>query len=268
MLSRVLKPKFIAAALLLAAATLFCRLNFEVPVLMYHNVAQSNERSSLYVSPGTFERQMEFLKLHRYNVVPLAELFEMLKAKKKIPPKTVAITFDDGFLDNFQNAFPVLRKMGFPATIFMITRNLNEKGWLSEEDLRILDSSGIAIGSHTVNHAYLPDLRTDDVVFELEESKKKLERVLDHPVTLFSYPAGGFNGYTRALVIEQGYAGAVTTNRGLTKHDPYALHRVKITEGKGSLFNFWLKVSGLYQVGKKRIRVDKPLALSKGEHGS
>ncbi len=265
---RVLKTKFLIPAVLFAGIFFFCRSNFEVPVLMYHNVAPAKDASSLNVTPETFERQMEFLKLHRYNVVPLADLFEMLKAKKKIPSKTVAITFDDGFLDNFQYAFPVLRKMDFPATIFMITRNLNEKGWLSEEDLRILDESGVTIGSHTMNHAYLPDLKTDDVVFELEESKKKLERVLDHPVTLFSYPAGGFNGYTRALVIEQGYAGAVTTNRGLTKHDPYALHRVKISEGGGSLFNFWIKTSGLYHVGKKRIRVDNPPTRSKDGHGA
>ncbi|MGH7197413.1 MAG: polysaccharide deacetylase family protein, partial [Candidatus Omnitrophota bacterium] len=267
-LQGVFKKKYLIFAVLLAGIYLFCRANYEVPVLMYHNVGETKEKSSLNVTPETFERQMEFLKLHRYNVVPLADLLEMLKAKKKVPTKTVAITFDDGFLDNIQHAFPVLRTMNFPATIFMITRNINEKGWLSEEDLRILDESGVAIGSHTVNHAYLPDLKTDDAVFELEESKKKLEKILHHPVALFSYPAGGFNGYTRALVIDQGYAGAVTTNRGLTKHDPYALHRVKISEGNGSLFNFWIKVSGLYHLGKKRIRVDNPPARLKGDNGA
>ena len=85
-----------------------------------------------------------------------------------------------------------------------------------------------------------------------------MEKILGRPVTLFSYPAGGFNGYVRSLVIDEGYDGAVATNRGLTRHDPYALHRIKATNGKNSLFNFWAKISGLYHVGKKRIRVDNP----------
>lgn len=244
----------LAAAALLAGLAFFAQSRFyEVPVLMYHLVDVPVKESSVVVHPDSFEKQMEFLKLHRYRVVPLEKLIEDLKQGKTPPPKTVAITFDDGTLDNFRNAFPVLRKMGFPATIFMITSNINLPGWLSEEDLKILDESGITIGSHTVHHAFLPKLSLEEVRRELIDSKKTLEAVLGHEVTLFSYPAGGVTPEIEALVKEAGYAGAVTTNYGDRRHAPYALHRVKVSDSARNLFNFWLKTSGFYRVGKKTV---------------
>lgn len=252
----LLKKRFFLAALTGFAAFYFYSANYETPVLMYHHVDPDVANSSLYVTPLTFTRQMEFLKVHGYRVLSLEEIARRIKSGEKVPPKTVAITFDDGNLDNFKYAFPILKKMDFPATIFMITRNIGEKGSLSEEDLRILDESGISIGSHTVNHAFLPDLRNqEELLFELDESKKKLENILGHAVTLFSYPAGGVTVESRALVQKLGYEAAVTTNYGEDRRDPYALPRVKITDGKGGLFGFWLKTTGIYHVGKKRIPI-------------
>ena len=250
------KKRFFLAAFAAAAFFYFYCGHYEVPVLMYHRVESGGAGSSLQVSPVTFTRQMEFLKTHGYRVLPLEELIRRLKAGEKIPFGAVAITFDDGYLDNFKTAFPVLKKMEFPATIFMVTRDIGQKGYLSEEDLRILDESGISIGSHTVNHAFLPDLRDkNELLYEADESKKKLEQILGHPVTLFSYPAGGVTLEAETLIEALGYAGAVTTNYEARPKDPYAIRRVKIGEGHGSLFNFWLKVSGLYSVGKKRIPI-------------
>lgn len=246
----------VVSAALLFGFLYFYEASFEVPVLMYHHVGSLEEKSSLNVSTEAFQNQMEFLKVHRYNVMSLSYLVNLIKSGKKIPPKTVVITFDDGNVDNFKNAFPILKKMNFPATIFMITANIGKPGWLSEEDLKILHESNISIGSHTVNHAFLPEVKTkEEIVFELGESRKRLEKILFYPVTLFSYPAGGFTLESKSLVEKQGYQGAVTTNHGKGKHDPYALHRIKITESKAGLFGFWIKTSGLYHLGKKRIPV-------------
>lgn len=250
-----MKKRILFPAALFISLFFFYRHNYAVPVLMYHHVGSPVDEQGLNVSVEIFETQMEFLKVHRYNVMSLSYLIELIKTGKPIPPKTVAITFDDGNLDNFKYAFPILKKMKFPATIFMITANINKEGWLSEEDLKILRESNIAIGSHTVTHAFLPNLKMEEVVTELRESKKKLEKTLFYPVTLFSYPAGGVTKEVKSLVEREGYAGAVTTNYGRTRHDPYALHRIKITEGRGSLFSFWVKVSGLYHLGKKRIEI-------------
>ena len=256
--------QFGVLAALAASFLIFYRANYEVPILMYHRVDDFAERSSIMVSSETFERQMEFLKVHHYNVLPLSDILACIKSGKKLPPKSVSITFDDGYLDNIKNAFPVLRKMGFPATVFMITSNIGKENWLSAEDLRILDEAGVSIGSHTANHAFLPSLDSAAVEAELKVSKKNLEDVLGHPATLFSYPAGGFTPRVRSLVEGAGYEGAVTTNHGKDKHDPYALHRVKITEAKGNLFNFWAKTSGMYQTGKKRAQASD---MRKGSPG-
>ncbi len=247
---KFLKKRIFLGVLFIAIFILFARAHTEVPILMYHHVGDATDKSSANVSTAVFESQMEFLKIHRYRVMPLEELLERLRRKEPLPPNTVSLTFDDGNLDNLKNAFPILRKMRFPATIFMITHNINQEGWLSEEDLKILDGAGIAIGSHTADHAYLPGLSRKEALRELQDSRNRLEKILGHPVFLFSYPAGGFNEEVKSLVKEAGYHGAVTTNRGRDRHDPYALRRIKITEGGGSLFNFWAKTSGLYRLGK------------------
>lgn len=233
-------------------------VNYELPILMYHMIdgAPGPGPSSVHVSVEVFERQMEFLKVHGYRVIPLSEVVQAYKQGRPLPRKAVAITFDDGTLDNFDLAFPVLKKMGFPATIFMITSNIGQEGWLGEQDLRILDQSGIEIGSHTADHAFLPNLETDEQIEDqLKRSKSRLEEVLGHPVTLLSYPAGGYNSRIAAMAQLAGYEGAVTTNHGRTRGNPYGLHRIKVSESGGNLFNYWIKVSGLYHLGKRRVAV-------------
>ncbi len=228
---------------------------YEVPVLMYHHVDYNPERSSIYVSPETFEQQMEFLKVHRYHVASLDEVMSALKTGKRLPPNTVAITFDDGHLDNIQNAYPVLKKMGFPATIFMITGNIGREDWLSEEDLKIMSDMGIDIGSHTESHKYLPNVRNNEQIdWELVQSKARLEGILGKPVKYFSYPAGGLRSDIEEMTRRAGYEGAVTTNYSARRHDPYALRRIKITESTGGLFSFWLKTSGLYSLSRKKVQ--------------
>jgi peptidoglycan/xylan/chitin deacetylase (PgdA/CDA1 family) len=235
-------------ALLWAQTTLYA-----VPVLMYHRVDAPDRGSSVVVSPEDFEKQMEFLKVHRYRVLPLADIFQAIREGKKIPRKTVAITFDDGTEDNIRYAFPVLYKLGLPATVFMITSQIDKPGWLTAEDLKIMDESGVAIGSHTVNHAFLPKLSAEEAKEEIHRSKRHLEAVLGHDVELFSYPAGGTTPEIEQWVQDAGYKGAVTTNYGKEKYRPFGLHRIKISSSSGNLFNFWIKISGFYHLGKKRV---------------
>jgi peptidoglycan/xylan/chitin deacetylase (PgdA/CDA1 family) len=259
-LTKFFRKRFLLSSLLFLAALFFFRTHYQVPILMYHCIGKAGDSSSspsgLYVSVENFERQMEFLKVHRYNVVPLATVIEAVKRGERLPTKTVTITFDDGTMDNIDKAFPVLKKMDFPATIFMITSNIDREGWLTREDLRLLDESGVTIGSHTVTHAFLPKITTDaEILTEVRDSKKMLEKILGRPVTLFSYPAGGFTKRSKEIVAEQGYEGAVTTNHGFATDDPFALHRIKIKNSGGSLFNFWIKTSGLYHLGRRRVPV-------------
>ena len=251
-----MKKRWVAAFAILVAAFLFLKSQYALPILMYHHVGEPRDLSGLNVSAETFERQMEFLKIHHIHVLSLEEVARRVRMHEALPMNAVVITFDDGYLDNIENAFPILKKMGFPATIFMITENIGRPGWLSDEDLRILDESGISIGSHTVHHAYLPDLIGDQISKELRDSKQTLEAILGRPVTLLSYPAGGWNPAARQAADDAGYLGAVTTNHGKGPADFLALWRVKISEGRGSLFNFWIKTSGFYHLGKKHVSAE------------
>lgn len=252
----LLKKRFLLIALAAVSIVYVYAAYYRVPILMYHQIGPNPADSGLIVTPETFERQMEFLKIHHYQVLTMDELVDRLKNGHRPPFKSVVITFDDGFADNFDNAFPVLRKMGFPATIYMITNNINLDGWLSEEDLRILDGSNIEIGSHTLTHNFIPSI-TDPVLLESEivDSKRRLESILGHPVDQFSYPGGGYTLEAARIVEKAGYRGAVTTNHGKKSGNPYGLHRIKIKESSGNLFNFWLKTTGFYYLGKKRIHV-------------
>lgn len=246
--SRIRFKRWLFLAVLLLAAHAGLSRAYMTPILMYHHVDERWQEWKLSVSPDSFERQMEFLKAHRYNVLSLGDYIDLLKNKKPIPKKSVVITFDDGYDNNFTEAFPILKKMQFPATIFIQVDGVGRKGYMTWDDILILIENGIEIGSHTVHHGFLPNLSEEEMKKEICESKAQLETHLQRPVPLFSYPGGGFTPAARQAVIDAGYAGAVATH---PKHhypnlDPYALKRIRISRTSDNLFVFWFQLSGFY----------------------
>lgn len=243
---RVKRWAVVLAALIIAYAAL--SRAYMTPILMYHHVDERWQEWKLSVSPASFARQMEFLKAHRYNVLSLGEYVDLLRNRRPIPKKSVVITFDDGYDNNFTEAFPVLKKMGFPATIFIQVDGVGRKGYMTWDDIAILLENGIEIGSHTMHHGFLPDLPDAERRKEIYESKAVLESRLQRPITLFSYPGGGFNAEARQHVIDAGYLGAAATHPGpdYPDLDPYALKRIRISRTSDNLFVFWLQLSGFY----------------------
>lgn len=243
---RVKRWVIVAAVLILSYSAL--DRSYMTPILMYHHIDERWQEWKLSVSPASFARQMEFLKAHRYNVISLSEYLELLKNKKPMPRKSVVITFDDGYDNNFTEAFPVLKKINFPATIFVQVDGVGRKGYMTWDDILILAENGVEIGSHTMHHGFLPDLSDEEMKKEIYESKAALEERLERPVTLFSYPGGGFNAAARQHVIDAGYIGATATHPGpdYPDLDPYALKRIRISRTSDNLFVFWLQLSGFY----------------------
>ena len=244
---------FILSLSLILAFGLFLRTKYINPVLMYHYVEDTKlaKKDKRIVTPESFEKQMRFLKVNDYNVISLEDFSELLKEKKEAPRNTVVITFDDGHLDNYEIAYPILKKYGLKATMFVIVDYLNEPNFMTEEQIREMSSSGlITIGSHTLTEPHLPSLTDKDRLGrEIYRSKKKLEDILDRPVNCFSYPIGGINEEIRQMVIDAGYAVAVATSPGLKypNDDPFAIKRVRISENSKNLFVFWFETSGLYK---------------------
>jgi peptidoglycan/xylan/chitin deacetylase (PgdA/CDA1 family) len=232
---------------------LFFRYIYINPVLMYHYIVDTDlaKKDKRIVTPLTFERQMRFLKVNGYNVISLEEFSGYLKAKKSIPKNTVVITFDDGHLDNYTNAFPILKKYGLKAAMFVIVDSLGSQNFMTKDQIIEISESGlITIGSHTLGERHLPSIDSEEELRkEIFDSKYKLERILNKPVNCFSYPIGGFNEKIRQMVIDAGYLVAVSTSPGLSYPDDdiFAIKRVRISEGAKNLFVFWFESSGLYK---------------------
>ena len=249
-LSRYLMPVIIIAVIITVSAAAFMKAAYVVPVLMYHSIEKDiTKKSRLDVSPESFARQMEFLYKHHYNVVGLEKIIEYIEKKERIPAKTVAITFDDGFYNNYEHAYPVLKKYRLPATIFIITERIGKPGWLGWHELKEMSDSGIiSIGSHTVIHKWLPTLDKEALKKELSGSKITLEEGLGKKVNLLCYPMGGVNEDVEKAARDAGYAGAVGTHprRFKPNDDPYAIKRLRISDTSDNILVFWAETSGYY----------------------
>lgn len=253
---RILRNIFVSLLVIAVASTAFfhfyIRPRYTVPVLMYHSISE-DDSGSMYVKPENFRRQMDFLEKAGYSVISLNELIEGTKAGRKFSYGTVVITFDDGFEDNYLEAFPLLVKHSFPATVFLITGYVGEKdGYMNWDQVRLMMANGIGFGAHTRNHVYLPSV--DDTAKLWEEvsgSKKDIEEATGTTVDHFCYPIGGFNGKIKNAVMKAGYKGACTTNRGYDRYnrDVFEINRVKITNSDATKpFNFRAKLSGYYNL--------------------
>lgn len=256
-------PKQIRIILIVSAALIlsfcawigFLSRHYTPPILMYHYINDEEPlKSRLGVSVKSFERQMRFLREHNYNVLTLEELVNLIAHKKRIPLKTVAITFDDGYLDNYTNAYPILKKYNIPATIFAVINRIGKRlgrddymGW---QHLKEMSASGlITIGSHSMNHPNLSEIESEDnLKYEIFESKRILEETLKRKIDFFSYPFGGINERVRTLAQAVGYKACVGTNfpKDYPGDDIYALKRVRISETSRNLFVFWVESSGFY----------------------
>jgi peptidoglycan/xylan/chitin deacetylase (PgdA/CDA1 family) len=216
---------------------------------MYHNIDNHDRESRLSVSPESFERQMAFLRKQGYNVVPLNKLIDIISSKKSIPPKTVAITLDDGYENNYTNAFPILKKYNIPATIFVVVEKIGQYEYLNWDQLKEMSHSGIDIGSHQLSHTFLPNIKDDTRLSnEIYVSRQIIRSHIPLGAETFAYCGGGFNEKARQAVIEAGYKGACATNPGKNypKHDIYALKRLRISKTSDNLFVFWIETNGLY----------------------
>lgn len=169
-------------------------------ILMYHSVG--NNKHFFTVTPENFEWQMGYLKRHNFNIISLGQLVEKIINKQPFQEKTIAITFDDGYADNYSNVFPVLKKYSIPITIFLPTDLVGQKQMVRGIDMEYLtwhqvvemNQSGLVdFGSHSKTHRRLSTLGRDEVKSELKESKNVIEQNLNKNCDLFAYPFGDHN---------------------------------------------------------------------------
>lgn len=231
----------------------FLRQIYVTPIIMYHSVnPHAQKENRLAVSMDTFGRQMRFLKIHHYNVIPLESLVALIREKRKIPAKTVAITLDDGYKDSYTYAFPILEKYNLPATLFIIVNEVGrpQGDRIDWNEIKQMRGSGlINVGSHCMGPEPLINLKDEEEIrYQIFESKRAIEKKLGAHVSALSYPEGRFNTEIRQLAIDAGYQAAVTTNPGkeFPNDDIFALKRLRISSTSDNLLVFWLQISGYY----------------------
>ncbi|MGA2775509.1 MAG: polysaccharide deacetylase family protein [Candidatus Omnitrophota bacterium] len=242
---------------------------YELPILTYHyfgydSVIDGRDLPLLFVRPDNFEKQMRYLKDKGYRVISLEALVGGIKKGKGFPHNTVVITIDDGHKSIFTYAYPVLKKYGFPATVFLVSDRVGvRKDYLNWNEVKEMSKDNISFGAHTRNHVYLPLIEKKDILWnEIYGCKEIIEKQVGIRVDYFCYPTGGFTEEVKMLVEKAGYKGACTTNRGIdgTNADVYALNRVSIRESDPyfSFFNlnqpmgFKVKLSGYYNSFRKK----------------
>ena len=230
-------------------------------ILMYHRVVESPRFDQLAVSPRRFDEQMQMLARSR-KVVSLHEGLQALRSGALREP-LVAVTFDDGYLDNLEQAAPILLRHRIPATVFVTTQFCDQTAlhpryagapgapqrvhldW--QELLRLAQLPGLEIGSHTLSHPFLPRLSLEQAREEIRDSRLRIEQHLQRPVRLFCYPSGDFGIRERELVRDAGYEAAVSVAPGCNRRgaDELQLLRTEVTD-RDAPRAFALKLDGAF----------------------
>lgn len=224
-----------------------------VPIMMYHHVVDLDHHEANWVNPKNFEKQMKFLQDGQYHVITLNELVDAKLNDKKLSKKTVVITFDDGYLDNYEFAMPILKKYQFPATIFVPSEIIGDEGIVNVSQLKEMMANGFEVGSHGLTGEYLPGMTHEEIVNHIGNSKKKLEELLGVKIQYFAYPIGGFSDAIKEHVKTFGYKGACATNRGFDRqnNDVYELNRIRFSNADDTGLELWGKLSGFYNLFRK-----------------
>ena len=227
-------------------------------IMMYHMIseqAKNAKKSGLRVSPEMFEKQLKYFKENGWTFIKMSEL-----KNYEDDNKVVAITFDDGYLDNYTQALPLLKKYDACATLYLvIDRHQNDwsikknprhnTGVLANEDKltdehikEMLDSKIFELGGHTITHPFLPKTPINDKQYEMIECKTILEETYNTKVSSFAYPFGIYNEEDVEIIKNSGFESAVTTNEGVVEENSlYELKRIKAS-GKDNFYAFKLRV--------------------------
>lgn len=235
---------------LILALNIFLHSIYRLPVLMYHSIDYTSDKNDrMTVSPEVFARQMGYLHDKGYNVIPLEKAVWYIETKTRPPSKTVAVTIDDGYENNYTYAWPALKKYDIPATIFVIVGLVGKEGFMEWPEIKELADSGIIdIESHTISHLWLTGLDDISLKYELVESKRILEGHLGKDIKFLCYPMGGYDERVKKAVRDAGYKAAFATKPTMLApgHDIYEIKRVRISPTANNLFVFKIKVSGYH----------------------
>jgi peptidoglycan/xylan/chitin deacetylase (PgdA/CDA1 family) len=180
------------------------------PILLYHHIGlpSSPAASTYYVAREDFEMQMKALSDWGYTSISISQLVEAILHSARLPNRPVVITFDDGNLDVYTNAFPIMQKYGFTGVMYIVANELHADGYMGVDQIQEMAAAGWEVGSHSMTHAHLSDAH-DRLYYEINQSRIDLEGALGLPVRSFAYPFGEMDATVSTQVQSYGYTSAV-----------------------------------------------------------
>lgn len=205
-----------------------------VPILMYHYIGNNpnpadKARYILETTPDMLDAELNYLSQSGYTPISLDTLYAALEGQATLPSKPIVLSFDDGYVDFFVNAFPILEKYHFHAVSFIPTSLMNQGYYMTWAEIKQIQQSGlVSFEAHSLTHPDLTAISPEKAQQEIAESKKILESETGAPVNFFAYPYGTSNSLIQQYVRQAGYAAAVGTWYGRT-------------EAEGDIFN-WPRV--------------------------
>lgn len=233
-----------------------------LPILMYHHVKPIDARlkkdsygRELTLPPAEFEWQLRYLLNRGFQTTTMADLALHIQGRKDLPPRSIILTFDDGYDDSYLFVFPLLRRYGLTGSFFITTGLVGLEGYVNWPQVRWMAANGMEIGSHLLSHVDLVWLSPAQRERELRESRRILEEETGLSVRSLAYPGGAHNVEVAAAARKAGYAVAVTTQFGAV-HDrskPLELARVRIS-GWENPSSFRSKIEQFFPVGEAEMK--------------
>jgi peptidoglycan/xylan/chitin deacetylase (PgdA/CDA1 family) len=221
----------------------------QVPILMYHYISEPPSGADIYrvdlsVTPDRFESHLRYLTQNGYHIVTLDDLLYALAQGRSLPAKPVILTFDDGYEDNYRNAFPLLQKHGMVGHFFIITDFVNEErdGYMTWAQIEAMSAAGQRFGSHSRDHPDLNGKSFDYLVWQALGGTEAIEEHLGYHPRWVSYPSGSYDQHTIDVFKSADYWGGLSTRQGSTHtiDKIFELKRVRVrgstsAEGLGAL---------------------------------
>lgn len=207
----------------------------KVPIIYYHHVSNKTKfpnymELGMNVPEALLDQQVKYLADNGFNTITLDDLYQSFYKGKPLPPKPVILTFDDGYRDNYEHAFPILKKYKKMGTFFVISGFVGNKNYMTREQLKEMSDSGMEIEPHAKSH---PDLTKADVMkitVEIALSKAEIEKITGKPANFMAYPFGKYNEKVINVLKSQGYLLAATIRGGKDQDNskPYELKRYPV----------------------------------------
>jgi len=186
-----------------------------VPIILYHWIAVSpdegtNYKSPYYVKPEVFDEEMKLLHDWGYTTITTELLIKAIAEGADLPPRPIIITFDDGHLNNYTTAFPIMKKYGFTGIVYIVGNYLGADQYMNIDQIKEMAAAGWEVGSHSISHQDLTTLDPERQRYEIVESRTLLQNALGVPVLTIAYPFGISNSGVVDYARFAGYIGGMS----------------------------------------------------------